>query len=370
LYFAYWSSPKGRDPVSGDTVNGNFWNTQLVASTIPSDLELRNTWLALAQRWRLCYQSVTIYQDGPDLANQGTIVVSQAPLQPNYYTASILDPVSGVLYPHTKYAWYNDVSQGPNFQRSQAMPNAYMGRSREGAYIPLKLTETCQDWQSQGSMIVPYQPGGLGSGDHTLWTSVSGTANHSYPFWRVTPVWGLNGSMHGTSIPDLMNATVAHVSARNLSEQTSFTFFFRMGIEVQLAASSSLTPQLKLSPPYDRMALDTYFEVARELKDAYPADYNDLGRMWDVISSAAKTILPALGMLPGVAPFSAPITGIVQAGDAIRKRRNARKVQRAPAPSNQLAKVPPRIRQTPSAAQIERTRAMRVNPNTPRVGTS
>jgi len=42
------------------------------------------------------------------------------------------------------------------------------------------------------------------------------------------------------------------------------------------------------SPQYDPVALNTYFEISRGLKDAYPADYNSLGKLWDVIKSALR----------------------------------------------------------------------------------
>jgi hypothetical protein len=70
---------------------------------------------------------------------------------------------------------------------------------------------------------------------------------------------------------------------------------------------------------HDQVALDTYFAIARELKDAYPADYNDLGKIWDAISAASKKALPFLKKVPG---FSIPanlIGGVVTAGDWMRK---------------------------------------------------
>jgi len=51
----------------------------------------------LAQRWRLAYMSVTCYQDGPDLANQGTIVVAQNPVQPAMWPCCLSDVTNGHL---------------------------------------------------------------------------------------------------------------------------------------------------------------------------------------------------------------------------------------------------------------------------------
>jgi hypothetical protein len=344
-----------------------MWNTQLVSSTVPTSVELNAAWLLLAQRWRLCYQSVTIYQDGPDLANQGTIVVSQSPLQAKKYSWSAADGTYG--YAMTPLAWFDDIQQGPNFQRSQALPNAMMGRSRDGAYVPLKLTETSQDWQSASDLITPYQPSALGPAGTTTWTRLPTVPLTTYPFPVVIGAYEPNpGNIHGDVVPNLLNGSVAHISARNLSDQTSFTFHFRLGLEVQLAPSSTLTPQLKLSPPYDRQALDTYFQIARELKDGYPADYNDLGRIWDVISGAAKRILPIAQLVPGLAAPASLARDVVSAGDTVRRfRQNGRKpqgaqVQRPPPQRRIPIRAEPRValRDKPSQATVERAQTQRI----------
>jgi hypothetical protein len=95
---------------------------------------------------------------------------------------------------------------------------------------------------------------------------------------------------------------------------------------MQVSPASTLAPQLKLSPPYDKRALDTYFAVARELKDGYPADYNDLGKIWDALSGALKQIGPALSVIPGWGPVaSTAITGVTGVGDFVRRSRASRR---------------------------------------------
>jgi hypothetical protein len=159
-----------------------------------------------------------------------------------------------------------------------------------------------------------------------------GVTNHlhvAYPFPTVDPAWGTYGAFHGDMIPGLMNGSVAHVSARNLSDQTSFTFHFRMGIEIQLDPSSTLTPQLKLSPPYDPLALDTYFAIARELKDAYPADYNTTGKLGGAIKEALKALgPPLLAMIPGGASLAPLVGPTVDGLSAIVQENRARRAQR------------------------------------------
>jgi len=324
LYFAYWSAPNQPVycPESGQVTVGNFWNSQLVGGTgLPAHSLLYNAWLGIAQRWRMVYFGVTIYQDGPDLANQGTIVVSQAPLVPSYSNAV----VSTAPLTVTRVAYFDQLAQGPNFQRSQAMPNAMMGRSRDGAYVPLKLTDTCQDWFSIGDShgVIPAP---LSGDPSSVFRPLGNTANFVYPFESVTATCLTNTNTPlGQVTPCLMSTNVAHVSARNLSPQTSYTFFFRVGIEMQLAASSSLTPQLKLSPPYDRQALDAYFVLSREMKDAYPADYNDLGKMWDVVSRAVRKMAPTLRTITGAAPFVDSAVAVTKLGDRIRAKRKGKR---------------------------------------------
>lgn len=323
-YIAAWDSPKGYCPESQTATHGSFWNSQLLATQgQPSDSALYTAWTNLALRWRLAYMSVTVYQDGPDLANQGTIVVSQAPVTPIMtqgptFLASNLQYVTGC-----PVAMYNPSEEGPNFTRSQAMPNAMMGKSKDGAYAPLKLTDTVQDWHSTRDDHMVMQQNLMGAND-TGFSLTPITMQPAWPFWSVMPCTYIsNANYSGNRCCDLMQNNVCHISARNLANTTSYAFHFRMGIEAQLAPSSTLTPQLKLSPPYDPIALDTYFRLSRELKDGYPCDYNDLGKMWDAISSAVRTLRPGLNMVfPGLGSAAG---GIAALGDGIRQRRKARK---------------------------------------------
>jgi len=96
--------------------------------------------------------------------------------------------------------------------------------------------------------------------------------------------------------------------------------YVRAGYEIQVAPGSIYSPQLKMSPPHDPVAIENYFQIARQLKDAYPADYNDLGKIWDVISGAAKAVSPFLAAIPGIGPvLSSVVPMAAGAGDAIRR---------------------------------------------------
>jgi len=98
------------------------------------------------------------------------------------------------------------------------------------------------------------------------------------------------------------------------------SIYVRCGFEIQVPAGSLYSPQLKMSPPHDAVAIENYFQIARQLKDAYPADYNDLGKIWDVISGAAKAVAPFLSAIPVAGPaLAAGLPLVAGAGDAVRR---------------------------------------------------
>lgn len=322
------------------TLEYEFDNTQLTGATHAAKYA---TYTAMAQRWRLAYMAVTVYQDGPDLANQGTIVVSQPPVMPRAYYPCFTDTVIDVLSCGTKCVAY-DADDAPNFATSQATPNAYFNRSREGAYVPLKLTETCQDWSSEADAVSITNNAKRGPDGTLMILDVNDTLRY-WPFWGLEPAYAQPSAPVFKVSPTspLLNGTVAHISAKNLDVGTKYSFFVRCGIEMQVSPSSLLSPQLKLSPPYDPVALDAYFMIARELKDGFPANYNDLGKIWDAISSAAADVLPILQKLGPYGQAAASIgRGIVTTGNLIRSSRQRRRNKpTSAAPAAAASATPP-----------------------------
>lgn len=357
---------------TGDTVNIHTsvpLNSQLDGTT---HVEKASNLCAMAERWRLAYAGVSIYQDGADLNNQGTIVVAQVPCEPqervyhgwSQYGGTVADTLQ-FAYPPVQY-WEDDK---PNYNASQGMPNAYFGRSKEGAYVPLKLTETCQDWcsvkdvvyyadqagyhnlapiplpETSATGVFPFgddDGNGVGHEDLTAAYSVTNSTTHS---------------VEGETTVRMLNGTFAHICARNLAMSTSYSFFFRYGIEMQVKPNSVIAPQMKLSPAYDPAALTAYFQIARELKDAYPVEYNDKGALWGVIKQAAKVALP---MLSAAGPYGKAAAtlgmGALALGDAVQ---------------NRLASTKSGERDRPSQAAVERARettVLRVAKRTPRKG--
>jgi hypothetical protein len=214
----------------------------------------------------------------------------------------------------------------PNFDVLQAMPNAYFSKSKEGLYAPLKLTRTHQRWTGIGDLVSMagsvLNPSAWLIGGKDL--PAAAQPSTVWPHVNILTAGGTMGNWdppYPETTSPFLNDCVCHFAARNLAVTTSFTFFVRMGLEIQCYPSSPYATHLKLSPPEDQVAVSNYFQISRGMKDGYPADYNDLGKIWEVISGIAKQVAPAISMIPGVGgPIGAAIGGVASLGDMIAKR--------------------------------------------------
>lgn len=325
-----------------ESVYSDVLNAQLDGAT---HLAKYNSFRGQARRWRLAYMSITVHQDGPSLADQGTIVATQIPVQPKVYNPSgqwngtLSTSRDMVLGPHVLQ--FSDLDR-PSYTASQAMPNAYFNQSKHGCYMPLKLTRTHQEWKSDADHVaVLYDstdndPDEVGNAYDMGYARVTYGAGSTWPF---TSLVGFNPSLkstvafsdtgtghaqdwaatrldtwQGQVTSPLCNDTWGTICARNMSVDTSFSIFIRVGFEVQVVPTSILSPQQKISPPADELALRSYFAIARELKDAYPESYNSLGTLIGTIAGVAKTVLPQImSIFPVTAPF-APIVSQVAEG--------------------------------------------------------
>jgi len=326
------------------TVNGTHLNPQLTGANYDAKAE---TFIETAERWRLAYMSVTAYQDGPDLANQGTLVAVQKPTMPNYVSLAATNTATGAISAGLR-GRKNDVGDFPDYASAQAMPNAYFNQSKFGCYMPLKLTNTCQKWKNA-----------IGDRNYLLGAAAAHVANsyfsiptgantsNTWPYYDLPAVFtSAAGTFGGTAVHEWGNDVCGQISAQNLSVQTSYTFYVRMGIEMQANPNSPLSPFLRLSPAYDSKALKMYYAIARELKDGYPADFNDLGKLWPLIKKAANVVGPMLGLIPHPVAQALSI-GIPVAANAVDSAVHA---------VASLKKKKEDGRGNPSAADIQRAR--------------
>lgn len=287
-------------------------NAQLTGADYPAKLAV---FAGAIQRWRLVYAGMTIVQDGPDLANQGTVVVCQKPCMPRSMCFGCINGTQAdVGIKSIKYG----TEDAPDYDSAMAMPNAYFNQSKLGVYAPMKLTRTCQNWRDiyvNTARVLGQSSALHGTSCYTLPGATS--ANTVWPYYGIDQdAWAAVGGRTGSDILDWGNDVCVQACFRNMAVTTSLSVYVRFGVEVQCQASSIYAPQLRLSPQHDELALKTYFAIAREMKDGYPADYNDLAKIWSVIKEAARRIAPIIGFIPH--PIAKAISGGITLGlDAI-----------------------------------------------------
>lgn len=293
------------------TTGGMIYNQALGASQ-PAALA---GMLAGFERWRLAYASVSIYFDGPALSDQGTVVAAQYPVECQEFSPG-LQTQSDAVGGSAPAAWsrclaYHAVrfqaGDFPTFTKLQVMPNAYFGEAKDGVYMPLKLSAGHADWHSQRDCVFGTDGLGFsGSGqDHTLVIPLRSAAmtqagvgtpwaGSTDLFWDGGNTYSaysyaFGGDLHAA----LCSEGVGGICFQNLSVNAGLSVYFRYGFECQCQPSSPYASWLKVSPMHDPKALIDYFRIVRELKDAYPVEYNDLGKLWEVIKSAIMAVVGA-----------------------------------------------------------------------------
>lgn len=273
--------------------------------------------IASYQRWRIAYYSATVYYDAPALSDQGSVVAAQFPLEGRM--------VGGIgwsdepnLMGYTTYLIGRFTTEDfPSFEKLLTMPNAYSGLAKDGVYLPLRLDSNHSQWKSEKDSFVD------GSGTLDVEGSVCSnataatrTAGLLYP--SVDGLW-MNTSVHAASgqpIPGMCSGIAGQASFRNLAKVGRLRVVVRAGYECMASPGTAMTPFLAVSPPYDPQAIAAYYQISRELKDAYPASYNDLGKLWEVIKQVARVVAPVVP-----APLRMVGSMVGNLVDTVRSRR-------------------------------------------------
>lgn len=302
------------DQIGGTVTLSNLLNLNLTPPGVPvpkySDLLTQLRSLGI-EAHRLVYFGVTGYQDGPALADQGTICAAQWHVAPKKYGVQTRTDLTNIESYAARGVMAYQNSDFALYDRSQYLPNAYFGVSKGGVYLPLRLSGN-EKWRSDADLYLVaneavYAPT---AGDNMIDIPEGGSGTvPPYPDLVGAHV-DIHQALVGDPVYKPLNDLWAGISARNLSPQTNFAFYFRLAIEARVHSTSVYTSQVRMSPAFDPVALASYARIGRELKDAYSSDYNDLGKLWDVIKSVARVVLPAVGMM---GPVGAAISGAGQA---------------------------------------------------------
>lgn len=280
--------------------------------------------VAAFESWRMAYAGLTVSLDATALTNKGNLVAAQYIPNPVDYGMISIDE-TGAHVPNSRVVMYQEADTA-EYQQVNQMPNSYVGLAKDGCYIPLRLDGNHQKWWTPSDGLVFDSSGLVASGADTFTIPVAdagATGVGLYPntdqFWYNPTTHLYMGQKH--LLPCFANVGV--VAFKNLDITAHLRLTYRLGVEGTVQPGTALTPYQHISPEYDREAIDTYFAIARRLKDAYPASYNDLGKMWDVIKQVAQALGPVVKSIPVYGPAITAVASTVgkQVDRAIARSR-------------------------------------------------
>jgi len=280
------------------------------------------------------YAGLTMLQDGAALTDQGSIAACQFTLPSERFNVSFENSTPKWVGVDHVESFYSD--SVPTFNQTVNTSTCYQGPSKAGVYMPLRLTEDAMRWKSWRDCIRlgPDQHGYLYPNGQVQIPTTTNTT--TFPFYGYEAYWVLaNGSATGGGVfPPLDQTTCGVVSWQNVSVNTTFTLHFRYGYEFRVLLGSRYSPLAVPSPSYDPIALNTYFEISRKLKDAYPSEYNSLGKLWTVIKTALKgaSALPSWpgALASGLSAAAEVVDSIVNSGKGDEPTKVVRMVKAPP----------------------------------------
>lgn len=286
-----------------DSAGAESWSTILNSQISGTTMaEKKAAFLAIAQRYRIAYMGITGYHDAAAISNNGLLASAQYMDCSKEYTWN--GYASAQSYSRPVEGW----PDAPRtFTQLQSMPNAYFGAAREGVYAPYRLSLTHQVWQNASSTVVhanyPWTTATDGYAAGTLPSTAPATG---YPYGLAIGPYTTVSNASDWLLHRRADTGVIHISLKQIAQDASFTFYYRSGWEYQVLPGTTLACFARSSPMYDPEAISAYFKISREMKDAYPACYNDLGKILGTIANIAKDVIGT------IFPVSRPIMDIAQ----------------------------------------------------------
>lgn len=290
------------------------------------------------------FKSITVTQIASAVSDQGQVYAAQFPplLQrvgeviPQGFDSGI--PIDGSAPPNylLHAAWYQTVLPAFEGDLCAMAPDFYEAASRDGVYMPLRLSGPTQPFARSVSAIMATVAEGrtaIALADPSscpvgaILTPNSGqptTTAQNVPWPFTTPT--VNGSI-GAALPGgryqfdsgYDNLNIGVIIFRGLAGQGGGGF--GASLQLKLIAGLEVTPNpstgsrvfTEPAAPYEPRALEAYYAICLELKGAYPSNYNSLESIWNAIKSAASKVWGFVEPVArSVVSAAAPI--IVEAG--------------------------------------------------------
>lgn len=313
----------------GTTTFYDFFNTVLTGEALvpgPSASQVRSIVgnVTKFEKYRVTSQSVTVELIAPQLADQGTITAAQFAVEPTtVQPTTVSGATSLVVFPDV---WvYRPLPQPGMWLLGTS---AYTSKAREGVYQPLKLDKF--DWVSAYDVVSMFDDS-VGRGNFQL----NLTDRLEFPYMSNRTAVANQSDLDFIMRPS--SDTVGVIQVAGIAATASLRIRIRQVVELTGTPDSFFAPMFEAPLPPDELSQKMYFEISARMADAYPASYNDLGKLRDIIYKVGKKVLPFAEPLLDVASgFGGPIGLLASAGKAllptaqagIAKEREKRKAQK------------------------------------------
>jgi len=261
------------------------------------------------ERWRVSSRGATTHLNASFTANQGMVYAANLPDEldslffPGPATADPLyPPVYVALH---KYGTLDSVSI------AQRARNYYSNNAREGCYCVMYPTSStfAIPWQTQSNSLSGADSVANNTGRPMVpWPDENGAFAEptTYPFSKAT--------MGPVDMYSRGGFTTGFMLYEGLAPDASVVLKTRTAIECSPSSNSGvLQCFVRQNPMLDMKALETVAKVAQTAAGAYPANYNDLGKLlgeiWGAVSGVAK---PALNWAKGSGiPIVGDVAGVL-----------------------------------------------------------
>jgi len=308
VHACFYAADSAGAVAAGCIVNQQWGNTVSAAT---------DAFIAQNEAWRGVYYGCTVQLDCTSLTNQGTVAACQSIAKPIDLGHVNYAGSTPTTYP--RVVRFQDADT-PEYVQALQMPDCYIGKAVDGVYLPLRLDENHQRWHtiSEDYSMDATSTNWTISGRQIVPALATMGVSGLYPNLAnayFTTVW--NGDVH--LLP--CSKFVGTIAFENLHEDAALRLIFRSGYELMVQPGTIQTPFQKPSIEHDPEATDAYFAIRRKMKDAFPASYNDEGKLWSVIKSVAGALSPLVGAIPYIGP------GLVMAGKAFGKAVDAKRAR-------------------------------------------
>lgn len=242
----------------------------------------------LIRQYRITAQSVTVELIAPTLTDQGTITAFQGVNPP--LTGNLSTFVVDGSNPITAARVGQDILVYPELPDSSSGilgSSAYTSKARDGCYMPLKLQKF--KWYNFSDRAIFMSWPGVDPVSDIPY-ALNCTNALDYPYYEAR---GNLVAWKGLpSMPKLCGDTYGKIVVAGLAAGVSLRIRVRQVIEIVVPPGTTYAPLVEVSLPPDELALRMYKEISARMMDAYPASYNDLGKLFSTIKGMAQKILP------------------------------------------------------------------------------